>query len=416
MKRFGLIGTSLLLASSIVGCQNNEKIEVTDVYSAIKQLEQVNDYTLDIYNTNLGDKGFIYFNNNYYYDVLNSYGFIKGNKGVYQFDVDHTGIFVSNEIKNEFNGELYKSGLIPSFRDFDLETFTTNGDTVEIKTKDNRIAFLNLIGEDYLKYTSISSLIAKYDETKGLFFELVFTDDSYINVSVLDINKTHCSDLEKFIKTAKPFEPEENIKNVRDLIYKNNFTRYIYDDSATPNLIGKEYFVEDYYCISYFVTELAIYNTGYISLVNKSYQGKKIDNGSYLVTPGFGEDAGVNVFLGHYAFVETDMPSIMNYPSNLEMFNNLNLFSYNDQLQCMFTADGIITNDVYNNFGVANANFQSVSLSGVGYDVEKLEKDYVLTIRLFGTFDGVFGQMTFELREFGYSAHLGVEQFKSMLD
>ena len=110
------------------------------------------------------------------------------------------------------------------------------------------------------------------------------------------------------------------------------------------------------------------------------------------------------------------MPSIMNYPSNLEMFKYLNLFSFSDQLECMFTQDSIITTDVYNNFGVANAGFESVALTGVGYDVEKTDKDYVLTIRLFGTFDGAFGQMTFELREFGYSAHLGVEKFKEMLE
>ena len=304
MKRFGLIGASFVLVSSIVGCSNNNEIKITDALSAIKQLSNLNDFTLDIYNTSLGDKGFIYFTKDYYYDVLNSYGYIKGNKGVYQFDVDHTGTFVSNEIKTQFNGQLYK----------------------------------------------------------------------------------------------------------------NNFTRYIYDTNDSATIIGKEYFVEDYYCISYFTTENAIYNTGYISLVNKSYQGKKIENGSYLVTPGFGEDASVNVFLGHYAFVETDMPSIMNYPSNLEMFKYLNLFSFSDQLECMFTQDSIITTDVYNNFGVANAGFESVSLTGVGYDVEKTDKDYVLTIRLFGTFDGAFGQMTFELREFGYSAHLGIEKFKEMLD
>lgn len=416
MKRFGLIGASFVLVSSIVGCSNNEEIKITDALSAIKQLSNLNDFTLDIYNTSLGDKGFIYFTKDYYYDVLNSYGYIKGNKGVYQFDVDHTGTFVSNEIKTQFNGQLYKNGIIPSFNDFDLNTITYNGDILEIKNKDNRIAFLNLIGEDYSKYTSINNLTAKYDEKNGLTFNLVFNDESYINVSVIDINSTHCKDLEKFIKSAKPFVPEENIKNVRDLIYQNNFTRYIYDSKDSTTIIGKEYFVEDYYCISYFTTEYAINNTGFISLVNKSYQGKKIDNGSYLVTPGFGEDASVNVFLGHYAFVETDMPSIMNYPSNLEMFKYLNLFSFSDQLECMFTQDSIITTDVYNNFGVANAGFESVALTGVGYDVEKTDKDYVLTIRLFGTFDGAFGQMTFELREFGYSAHLGVEKFKEMLE
>ena len=104
MKRFGLIGASFVLVSSIVGCSNNEKIKITDALSAIKQLSNLNDFTLDIYNTSLGDKGFIYFTKDYYYDVLNSYGYIKGNKGVYQFDVDHTGTFVSNEIKTQFYG------------------------------------------------------------------------------------------------------------------------------------------------------------------------------------------------------------------------------------------------------------------------------------------------------------------------
>ena len=160
MKRFGLIGASFVLVSSIVGCSNNEEIKITDALSAIKQLSNLNDFTLDIYNTSLGDKGFIYFTKDYYYDVLNSYGYIKGNKGVYQFDVDHTGTFVSNEIKTQFNGELYKNDIIPSFNDFDLNTITYNGDILEIKNKDNRIAFLNLIGEDYSKYTSINNLTA----------------------------------------------------------------------------------------------------------------------------------------------------------------------------------------------------------------------------------------------------------------
>ena len=61
MKRFGLIGASFVLVSSIVGCSNNNEIEITDALSAIKQLSNLNDFTLDIYNTSLGDKGFIYF-------------------------------------------------------------------------------------------------------------------------------------------------------------------------------------------------------------------------------------------------------------------------------------------------------------------------------------------------------------------
>ena len=69
MKRFGLIGASFVLVSSIVGCSNDEEIKITDALSAIEQLSNLNDFTLDIYNTSLGDKGFIYFTKDYYYDV-----------------------------------------------------------------------------------------------------------------------------------------------------------------------------------------------------------------------------------------------------------------------------------------------------------------------------------------------------------
>ena len=69
MKKFGLIGASFVLVSSIVGCSNNEEIKITDALSAIKQLSNLNDFTLDIYNTSLGDKGFIYFTKDYYYDA-----------------------------------------------------------------------------------------------------------------------------------------------------------------------------------------------------------------------------------------------------------------------------------------------------------------------------------------------------------
>ncbi len=417
MKRFGIVAASLVLVSSVIGC--SEKIEEynpTNAYSAMKQLQTINNFTLDIYNTSLGDKGFIYFTSNYYYDVLNSYGYVKGNNGVFQFDVDHKGQFVSNEIKEEFNGKLYSNNFISSFRDFNLDSLNENDETLQITTKENRIAFLNLIGEDYMKYTSINTLIGNYDKNKGLLFELTFNDESYINVGVLDVNSTHCKEVEDYMKTAKAFVPETTISEIRRLIKNNNFTRYIYDETTENKIIGKEYFTEDYYCLNYFTTEYVIYSTGYISLVDKSYNGTKIANGSYLVTPGISDEANVNVFLGHYAFIETSMPEIMNYPSNLEMFDYLNLFSMSEDLGCMFTQDAIITTDVYNNFGVANAGFSSVSLSGVGYDAKQEGKDYALTIRLYGTFDGTFGQMSFELREFGYSAHIGIENFKKLLD
>lgn len=422
MKEKGLLLAfiSILTVAGVTSCNNSNTNTFDYDVSTTKMLEQlkgINNYEMEIYNTKVGDKGSIVLNDKYYIDEINSYGYIvDSNAGVYKFDVASTGDIVGNEI---ISTQKSLDGLTYDFSTFDVTALDDEVDGVlSIKDKGNRQAFMKLIGEDTTNYQYISSLTASYDKTKKeLNFNLTYNDtnSSYVNVTVKDFNNAKSSFVEDFIKNGGTyFTPTDEMKTVRNLFKNNNYSRYIYDTDNTT-LIGKEYFTQQYWCTNYYTTTSVGYNVGYVTLVGKSYEGVTLPNGSYYFAPYADPEQEVVVMLAGTAFAETDMPTIMNYPGNLEALSYFNLYSYNSDYGFYFSDDYSIATDMYSNFGISNVGYTSVTLYGTGFNFEKENDNYKAKFYVVGSFDGTFGYLSFEFRDFGKTSHPGLEKFLAKL-
>lgn len=425
LNRLFVAGLSCISLFSIASCDGNKTIEVSSTLEMLENLKDCSNFTIDIYNTRLGDKGSIILNSSYYLNELNSYGYIlDSNAGVYKFDVDSTGEICGNEIVT--NGDtIYKNirSLVNGFSSFELSLLDDEIEgNISIKDKTNREAFMKLVGESTTYYSYISSLTATYNkEENTLTFVLNYNDNlktdngnAYIKATVSDFGTSKSSLVEKYIKNGGTyFTPTEDMVNVRNKFKENNYTRYIYDSSN--EVIGKEYFTKDYYCNNYYSGTTLAYNVGYISLVNKSYGGQTLQNGSYYFTTYPDPETEITPMLYAPAFQETNMSEIMNYPSNLEVFKYLNLFNYNEQYGYYFSNDYEITKDMYNNFGISNSGYSTVSLSGCGIKFGNASNDYQTTFYVIGSFDSTFGAIPFEFHDFGSTAHPGVEKFVAKL-
>lgn len=422
MKKFSVLMLGLLVLLPLTSCGpkvvEEKVVEFTpsSALEGMKLLKKIHDYTIEIKNTRIGNKGNIYVTNNYYYDSMNSYGYIKEDHDIFKFDVDFKGNLISNEVVLEGDTKLFDSNLFTTFNSFDF-AYIKDEEELSITDKNNRMAFLNIMGEDVSTYIDITSLKVNLDiERNILNFKAIFdNEEKYIEASIKNFNKSKSNDVEAFLKSgnAKPYVLSSELKEVRDAFKNDNYTRYVYDDSK--NIIGKEYFTKEYYCMNYFSGESLTANTGYVVLIDKAYQGTIIENGTYMFVPGNDETKDISPYLGHTAFKETNLNYIMNYPSNLELFKYFNLFEFNDELAVNFTRDAEVTLDVYKNFGVNNAGFSSVALSGVGYETLKVNDKLVFNVKLYGTFDNTFGVFNFEFKDFGSTKHIGVEKFLSSL-
>lgn len=420
-----ITGLSFVSLLGVAGCDNKTiNYDASTTLGMLEVLKNATNFTIDIYNTRLGDKGSIISTDSYYIDELNSYGYIRDNKGVYKFDIASDGEIHSNEIVT--NGDITYKSIKPLINDFSNFELSLLNDEIEgnisITDKENRQAVMNLIGESTSFYTYISSLTVNYNTTeKTLTFLLNYNEkikndneNAYVKATIYNFGTSSSSFVEKYIKAGGTyFTPTEQMIEVRNNFKNNNFTRYIYDD--TKNLIGKEYFTKDYYCNNYFSGTTLAYNLGYISLVNKTYAGQTLTNGSYYFTTYPDPETEITPMLYQPAFQETNMSEIMNYPSNLEAFKYLNLFTYDENLGYYFSNDYAIAVDMYNNFGVANAGYTNVSLSGCGIKFGDASNDYQTTFYVIGSFDSTYGAIPFEFHDFGTTHHPGVEKFVAKL-
>ncbi len=418
----GVISVLSVVGLSSCGGSDNKSINYgVSTLDMLTQLKDCSNFEMDIYNTKVGDKGSIILNDNYYIDEINSYGYIlDSNKGIYKFDVSSEGEIVGNEIvKEKTDSKNVKlTDLVNSFSSFDTTALDEEDNKVSIKDKTNRQAFLSLIGEDLTNYQLISSLDASYDkDKKELTFNLKYNDknNSYVDVTVSNFNNAKSTFVEKYIKNGGTYyTPTKEMVEVRDLFKTNNFSRYIYGTDGTSK-IGQEYFTQDYWCTNYFETTTVAYNVGYVSLIDKVYEGVSLSNGSYYFAPYSDPTQEVVVMLAGTAFQETDMPTIMNYPQYMELFSYYNLFNYNEDYQMYFSNDYSVAYSMYKNFGVDQANYSSVTLAGSGFNFVKENNEYIATFYLVGSFDGTIGYLSFEFRDFGKTSHPGLEKFLAKL-
>lgn len=337
-----------------------------------------------------------YFNNKY---VSSEYRILE--KTPWEYSIVKTMFNVATEYINSIDGSVTE---------------------LTITSKPYRIAFLEMIGKDVTDFVNLNLLVATYNSNQSLTFTMVFSDKTYIYI-VKDFHKTTDPIVTEYVnnKQGKVYELSDSWKSIRTAFETDNYCHDIYNFGETEEetgFVGTNYFNSKYFFYKYF--SMPEFSVGYIpvnlpdSQVYGTYQFS-IDEST--------SPASLN--MGSMVSDSRDLSSILNYPSHLYLWQNMQFFTKFDPESIQISGlseNAIQTNDAYTLANFAN-NFD-IDSSFSGQVPYSLVIDYVFTndkvskCNFYYVFSlaGLYYMMPIPFHSFGKANSNIVEQAYKMLN
>ncbi|HBM70352.1 MAG TPA: hypothetical protein DD377_03090 [Firmicutes bacterium] len=373
---------------------NEETInpDYKDIYSFYSSMKNAHNFTIE---TDINDGKYSktysdYFTNTYVYCdyETDQKGFAIKNNKVFRFD-GNEGNFISSDEYLKDDGSSYSSL-------WDTSLFATpildvaylgkaKGVTsFDISSKNLRLQYLSFLNIDSIYLTEIKSM-STYIEDNHALIKLSISSFEYTS-TFYSIGSTSNDEVEDYLKNADAAIIDEYLLRAKEDFLTNNFT-HVHRESLTydenNSITGYEYFTPDYYYDYYLKNSgYSIYSKGYMSLHNKVYsyldkEGNETStdlDGAYLFYLDENAAKIKTIALSAPAFVTNiyDMPTIMDYPSNMDMWDhNLQYFTPIEddsrfEGKGFATTDGLIMTSFYNNSQLAN-NLQSLGITSLSF-------------------------------------------------
>lgn len=378
-----LLGSCSNDSTSESSSSSEEVIEpVSPIYSDInsfyKSISKARNFTVqtDIKKGSSLKQYFDYFTNTYVYCDFegDETGFAYKDGKVFRVDKDtKTNKFTASDEYLDETGKSYASiwdsGLISS-PVLDA-TYLSKGEgvtTLDITSKNLKLQYLRFLKIDETMLSEISSF-STYIENNLTSIKAVISKTTYTS-TFCSFNTTSNDEVEDFLKENGATSIDPMLLRAKSDFATNNFT-HVHRESLTykenNKLTGYESFLPGYYYDFYTkASNYSIYSKGYISLHNKEYineDGTKTSfDGAYLFYLNEDRSAVKSILSAGPAFVTKiyDMPSIMDYPSKMEMWDhNLQYFSPTTDNRFkgsgFTTEDGLILNSFYKNSQLENS-------------------------------------------------------------
>ena len=281
-----------------------------------------------------------YFQPNYVYcdyeDFEEGYGENEGS--VYRFN-RYFGSFVASDaydVKSLWGSELVRTLAIdPALVD--------EGKEVSLNKKKAKLQWLEFLEIDLGEYVNIvdAKITLEGDAVNTLRFEMTFDTASFVS-TISHINNGGDEEVSEFVSTHKAATYPEALKYAKEDFATNNYVRVIedyitYSEDEPKTVCGYEYYLPTYFYTFYNqASGYSIYSNGYLSLHNKALEttsGYVYFDGAYFFT--LNEDCSemASFLAAGPAFTTNtyDMPSIMNYPSLMSMWeHNFQFFEMTD--------------------------------------------------------------------------------------
>ena len=445
-KRITLaLSSAFLLASCTsdgpASAETSINSDASSIQEALQKLALLQDYDIETKATYAdGEKlSFTnYYNPNYIYCDYPSFetGYGQNEKGVFRFDLYKEEYRASEKLDES---SLWGSSLVKSLT-LDPNLFSKVSDKyVSVTNKRARLQWLDFLDFSAEALVSISEATIELtkDSVDGLLFTLVIEDNTFIS-RVRHVGYGGDDNVLEFVKGASPAKIDASLKAVEADFKLNNYIRIVEDEytvSSSKQRVGSEYYLPNYFYQYYYPSsEYAIASAGYISLHNKKIDtgdGDPVEfDGAYMFTLT-SDLTEIQTFLATGpAFVTNiyDMPSIMNYPSLMLMFDhNLQFFDLDDSL----SYDGVSFSTEYlpilYNFyefsqigQVLPADYTTrkpLKLS-VTYDEGNLDgaEDDKITFLFRFKNDGVYYDCEFKYEQFGCAEIPAVEEFAALFE
>lgn len=372
---------------------NNEQVIYTNVYDYLSYLKNNNNYSMDVTFSN--ETYHHYVTPTYFYkEYTSTYpcGYILSNDGIYKVEY-YDNVLTPYELYLDSNGntskDLYGNKLITTFNDFDLSKISdTTSRSISISNKLNKLSIFNIVDISTSYYINLKDMnISILDDNtlsidinfNSTYDELTSTTTSIpsYNIHIYDIGVAHYAPIDEYISSGKSyFVPNDNLSNFRRLMYLNNYTREYYDDSySTTSLAGKEIFTNRYYYVDYeddyLKQQTSLYEIGCIGLKDYIYQNVNY-TGVYYFT------LSTLPYLTERPINESyDIPSVMNYPSQLGILTHLQFLETNggDNYYICYESDMIL--DFIDNFNLSDSLVQIGATNVLSFEIslDLKEKD-----------------------------------------
>ena len=443
-KRITLaLSSAFLLASCTPSGGNAEESSIntdaSSIQEALTKLALLKDYDIEtkaVYADGEKLSFTNYYNPNYIYCDYPSYetGYGENEKGVFRFDLYKEEFRASEQFDES---SLWGSKLVKSLT-LDPNLFANTSEKyVSVTNKKARLQWLDFL--DFSTETLVSIDEATIELTKNSVDGLVFTltiEDNTFTSRVRHVGYGGDDNVAAFVKGATPAKIAEPLKAVEADFKLNNYIRIVEDEytvSDSKQRVGTEYYLPNYFYQHYYASSgYAVASAGYISLHNKKIDTGDGDpvhfDGAYMFTLTSDLTEMQSFLATGPAFVTNvyDMPSIMNYPSLMLMFDhNLQFFDLDDTS----SYDGVsytteyapILYDFYYFSQVAQVlpedftTRKPLKLS-VTYDEgnhEGTEDDKITFLFRFKN-DGVYYDCEFKYEEFGCAEIPAVEEFAAL--
>ena len=402
-----------------------KEVKIRCLYDGLVALYQTKNYTFEIiheygsFREDIPDKifskKFIGYDSNMFDDLDVLY---NDGEGIYH--IGFTDDFMSGEYLKDKTGKkytnLWDNTLVNTMYGqcgaYIKKNVTKNTQAIEITDKEYKLAFMRTVIGNVNSYSELDYLKALY-YNDTVYFDMKFdnsTKDEY-TVILKNVGSTKSDHLKLYTETeGKPFEPNNDLSEMRRLLYKDNYVQRNYMiNEGEGYWIGYSFFTEHYY-----------FATGSDPYVGNAYmefqyeEDPTIDNdfdlyGIYLVNVGRAENGQYVASLASaraYNSDTTEIEECVRYPSiKLSLLNNLEyvkkgevrdatydisaqFFNNLEVSRYYFIDEKLVRNFVSNN-GL-DTGFEGVEFNTIGIEIGLAEqdKDCVICFHAIGYYPG----------------------------
>lgn len=310
--------------------------------------------------------------------------YVKDKNGVYSLSSDGENTlgseyydFSSDLWSNNFCYTLY--GLGEEF----ISELENETESVTIKDKEYRLAYLQMCGYPAKNYSDLSSLKVKYelmDEKPSLLFTMIYrkTEFSY-RVTDFGTSTNYFAD-DWFASDGHAFVPNETLTKFRNLFKANNYSMmtYAYDEEdGLAGYIGYQLFNPHYYYEQWITSNVG---DGYINLDSRAVTEGDNPHPDLKGVYWFTLSGTLPTLNPQCVYEKPNVVEMMHYPSYLRLFSSMEMLKegwntalfpnvdVNDEAITYWTDNPTIVQDFNTNFSMDN-NIQGNTPVALGIEM-----------------------------------------------
>lgn len=395
--------------SSSSTSSSSEIVDIKDVKSALEYMK--NSYNFQVTTQNLSaitdmDYYWAYYTSTYYVGKFNTdnseyEGYIQFDEGISRISVSEEDeiVYASELLSN--SQDLYTNLLTRNLSNLDLNNIS-EGDSIEIRKKNDVVSLLSVMGFNSSTYVSLASNKLNLNYSKNIL-TITFSLNQATNVIDYEVliecfGESSYIPVDEFIdKGGTYYVVNDDLSRIRTLFNNNNYIRNEYDENG--EVVTSEYFTHQYYfndISESYLTEyptLASYYLGYVRIKKDNLKIGSYTTLNYddvymfmvsnrtevqLVTRNNPDNEGYAQ--GAFTSRQDDITYVMNYPSRLLLWDELEKFDFDGTKY--ITEDYEIINDFISNFGITSSSETTLYANNLEIDYDLSKSDFESEVRL----------------------------------